>query len=111
AIAGSLSAADSPTATQCVGHTKTRPEMTSSMQRCETLLAVLLLSSCRCGADLEQLHAVIAVDPDHIDFSAQDVGKPTTALFQVGNRGTGALTVSAVVAGDAFRLDAAPDRV
>jgi hypothetical protein len=81
------------------------------MQRCETLLLVLLCGSCRCGANLEQLHAVIAVDPDHIDFAAQDVGQPTTALFQVGNRGTGALTIDARVTGDAFALDAAPDHV
>src|SRR5689334_19223864 len=93
----------STTAPQCVGHTKSGSEMTSSVSKGEAVnrddrparrwhhLAVRLASiavslvvtagfgACQCGEQLNRLEADIDVAPESIDFSQAAVLRSTEA--------------------------------
>lgn len=79
------------------------------------LLASLLATtaSCRCGEELEQLVADIAVEPPAIAFGPSAVGVEARAGLTIGNRGSGRLTLSARVEpeGQGFGVEAMPEDV
>ena len=83
--------------------------------RALAMLACLLAlaSSCQCGEELEQLVPDIAVEPAAIDFGPSAVGVTATAGLTIGNRGTGALTVTATIEpeGVGFGVESAPNEV
>jgi hypothetical protein len=61
------------------------------------LVVTTVLSACQCGEVVQALEADIAVEPAAIAFSTSIVGQQTQARLQIGNRGTGRLTLAARV--------------
>lgn len=77
------------------------------------LPAIAVAASCRCGEELTELEADIAVEPAAIDFGPSAVAIEAQAGLTVGNRGTGRLTLSARIEpeGQGFGVESMPEDV
>lgn len=76
------------------------------------LVVTTALSACQCDEVVQALEADIAVEPASIAFSTSVVGQPSEARLQIGNRGTGRLTLGARVEPDDQGIEiTAPDEV
>lgn len=76
------------------------------------LVVMTPVAACQCGEVVQALEADIAVEPASIAFSQSIVGQASQARLQIGNRGTGRLTLSArVEPADQGIAIGAPDEV
>jgi hypothetical protein len=68
--------------------------------RSVVVVIACLLPRCACEEELVESAPLMAVSPTELDFGVVTVGVEEVAVVQVGNRGSGVLSVDIVVEGD-----------
>jgi hypothetical protein len=67
---------------------------------CTMAMLIVTLARCSCDEELTQALPVLAVDPLVLEFGVVTVGREEVQRVQIGNRGSGTLSVQARIEGD-----------